>query len=86
MERSQTNNMIDLKNITKEGNIIKAHVIISQTHPEQFDLEVDVREQKILKCTRKNIDTFVAQALAKLVKISEESGDNIPKEAQSVWY
>ena len=86
MERSQTNTMIDLKNITKEGNVIKALVIISQTHPEQFEIEVDIKEQKILRCTRNIIDSFVANAVAKLVRISEESGDSIPKESQSVWY
>lgn len=78
--------MLDLKNIIKEGNIIKAHVIISQTHPEQFDIEVDVKEQKIVKCTREDIDTFVAHALAKIIKLSEESGDSLPKESQSIWY
>ena len=86
MERSRMNTMIDLKNITKNGNLISAVVIISQTHPEKFELTVDINEQKIVSCSRKQIDTFVAQAVAKLVKISEECGTDIPKESQSVWY
>lgn len=80
------NTMIDLKNITKNGNLISAIVIISQTHPEKFELTVDVYEQKIVSCSREKMDTFVAQAVAKLVKLSEECGANIPKESQSVWY
>lgn len=40
------NIMIDLKNITKNGNLISAVVIISQTHPEKFELTVDINEQK----------------------------------------
>ena len=80
------NTMIDLKNITKNGNLISAVVIISQTHPEKFEITVDVYEQKIVSCSRKEIDSFVAKALAKLVKLSEEYGTNIPKESQSVWY
>lgn len=78
--------MIDLKEIEKIGNIIKAHVIISQTHPEAFDIEIDIQEQKIINCTRASIDSYVAQALAKLVSLYEENGDNIPSESQSVWY
>lgn len=78
--------MIDLKNITKTGSVIRAIVIISKTHPEKFEIEVDLKEQRIIKCTREEMDSFVAQAVAKLVKLSEESGDNIPKESQSVWY
>lgn len=80
------NIMIDLKNITKKGSLISAVVIISQTHPEKFELTVDLNEQKIVNCSREKIDTFVAQAVAKLVKLSEECGSNIPKESQSVWY
>lgn len=85
MERSLMNIMIKLVNIIKEGNIIKAKVIIQGTHPEEFDIEVDLEERKIIKCTRECTDTFVANALAKLVRLSE-SGDKIPKEAHAVWY
>lgn len=77
--------MIKLKNINKHGNIIEADVQIVQTHPEEFKIKVDLREQKIVSCSRKN-DTFVIQALAKLIKLSEESGNKIPKQAESVWY
>ena len=78
--------MIRLENIERIGNIIKAHVQICQTHPEYFDIVVDLKEEQIVKCTRE-IDMFVAQALAKLVNLADEYGDTpIPKKATSVWY
>jgi len=79
------NIMIKLININKQGNIIEADVQIVQTHPEEFKIRVDLREQKIISCSRKN-DMYVIQALAKLIKLSEESGNKIPKQAESVWY
>lgn len=78
--------MIDLKNIKKSGNVISAHVIISKTHPEEFDITVDIKEQTIINCTRDITDTFVAHALVKLLKLDEESNGNLPKQAQAVWY
>lgn len=67
-------------------NIIKAHVQICQMEPEYFDIEVDLQEENIVSCTRE-LDMFVAQALAKLVNLADEYGDTpIPKKATSVWY
>ena len=86
MERSQTIIMIRLENIERIGNIIKAHVQICQTHPEYFDIVVDLKEEQIVKCTRE-IDMFVAQALAKLVNLADEYGDKpLPKTEVSAWY
>ena len=78
--------MIRLEEIEKKGNIIKAHVQICQMEPEYFDIEVDLQEENIVSCTRE-VDMFVAQALAKLVNLADEYGDTpIPKKATSVWY
>lgn len=78
--------MIRLENIERIGNLIKAHVQICQMKPEYFDIEVDLQEENIVSCTRE-MDMFVAQALAKLVNLADEYGDTpIPKKATSVWY
>lgn len=78
--------MIELRNIIKHGSLISAAVTIVQTHPEKFTIEVDTAEQQIVSCSREKIDTYVAQAVAKLVSLAEEYGEKIPKESQSVWY
>ena len=86
MERSQMSIMIRLENIERIGNIIKAHVQICQMEPEYFDIEVDLQEENIVSCTRE-MDMFVAQALAKLVNLADEYGDKpLPKTEVSAWY
>lgn len=78
--------MIHLENIERIGNIIKAHVQICQMEPEYFDIEVDLQEENIVSCTRE-MDMYVAQAIARLVNLADEYGDTpIPKKATSVWY
>lgn len=78
--------MIRLENIERIGNIIKAHVQICQMEPEYFDIEVDLQEENIVSCTRE-MDMYVAQAIARLVNLADEYGDTpIPKKATSVWY
>lgn len=78
--------MIRLENIVRIGNIIKAHVQICQMEPEYFDIEVDLQEENLVNCTR-DMDMYVAQAIAKLVNLADEYGDKpIPKKATSVWY
>ena len=77
--------MLKLKNIKRQGNNISADVQIVNTHPEDFKIRVDLKEQRITECTREK-DMFVIQALAKLVKLSEECGSKIPAQAESVWY
>lgn len=78
--------MIRLENIERRGNIIKAHVQICQMEPEYFDIEVDLQEENIVSCTRE-MDMYVAQAIARLVNLADEYGDTpIPKKATSVWY
>ena len=77
---------IRVKNIEVIGKIIRAHVQMWQTHPEYFDIVVDLKEEQIVKCTRE-IDMFVAQALAKLVNLADEYGDKpLPKTEVSAWY
>ena len=78
--------MIRLENIERIGNLIKAHVQICQMEPEYFDIEVDLQEENIVSCTRE-MDMYVTQAIARLVKLADEYGDTpIPKKATSVWY
>ena len=79
--------LIKLEKITRNGNIISALITIMQTHPETFTIEVDVVEQRIVNCSRDNLtDMYVIQALAKIIKLSEESGDYLPQSTISAWY
>lgn len=81
------NIMIKLRKIKREGNLISANVEVCQTHPEFFDITIDVVEEKIVKTTRKTTDMCVGQAIAKLVNIAKTySPSNTPKEESSVWY
>lgn len=77
--------MIKLKNITINKSVIEADVDIVTTNKQTFKIAVDVREQLIVNCTRSD-DMFVFQALAKLIKLYEENGSNIPSNSESVWY
>lgn len=77
--------MLKLRNIDCQGNDITAEVQIVKTHPEEFKIRVDLKEQRITDCTRER-DMYVMQALAKLVKLSEENGNKIPAQAETVWY
>lgn len=78
--------MIDLKNITLKGSVVSATVIIIQTHPEQFEITVDIKEQQVISCSRECTDMYVCQAIAKLVNLYKEYGTHMPKTSQSVWY
>ena len=79
------NTMIKLRNIKIDNNIIEADVDIVATDKQTFKIEVDVKKQVIVKCTRKD-DMFVFQALAKLVKLYEENGNKLPSKSESIWY
>lgn len=43
------NIMIILREIRREGNLISANVEVCRTHPEFFDITIDVVEEKIVK-------------------------------------
>jgi hypothetical protein len=78
--------MIKLKNITKIGNIVYADVYSVEAHPIHFEIAVDIYDKKLVKNTHEKMDSLSGMALAKLIKLSEEYGDKIPKQAESVWY
>lgn len=78
--------MITLKNIKIINNIISANVETVEAHPEQFQIEIDLVEKKIVKNTRGKIDQVVTMAMAKLIKLADEMNGNVPTEAESVWY
>jgi len=80
------NIMINLKNISKIGNILSATVITVEAHPKTFEIAVDIVEKKLVKNTYGKIDMNVGMAMSKLIKLSEECCGSMPKESQSVWY
>jgi hypothetical protein len=78
--------MIELNNIRQEGNIIYADVNTVETHPIFFKIGVDIKEEKIIENTKGTVDSYVAMALAKIINLSHEYKDKLPKKAESVWY
>ena len=78
--------MITLKNIKIINNIISASVETVEAHPEYFDISIDLGEKKIVRNTRGKIDQVVTMAMAKLIKLADETNGNVPTEAESVWY
>lgn len=80
------NIMIKLEQIKRTNNIIYATVITVEVHPQTFEIGVDLSEKKLIKNTLNKIDTNVGMAMAKLIKLSNEYGDKLPKKEVSAWY
>lgn len=79
------NIMIRLENIKINKNIISATVSTVETYPQEFEIVIDIKEEKLVSCTKPTRDSYVYQAMAKLIQLYHEN-DKMPKVAESVWY
>lgn len=80
------NTMIKLEQIKRTDNIVYATVTTVEAHPQTFEIGVDLSEKRLIKNTLNKIDTNVGMAMAKLIKLSNEYGDKLPKKEVSAWY
>lgn len=80
------NIMLRLENIQRKGSIISARVITVENNPQTFLIQVDVKERKLVSHTHDKVDSYVGMAMAKLIRVSEEYGNRLPKKEEAVWY
>lgn len=78
--------MLRLYNIQRKGSIISAKVVTVENNPQTFLIEVDVKEKKLVSHTHGMMDSYVGMAMAKLIEMSEEYGNDLPKTGVSAWY
>lgn len=78
--------MIKLENIKIDGNIISAVVTTVETHSQTFKISIDIKEERLISCTKNTRDSYVYQAMGKLIQLYHENSRNMPKKAESVWY
>ena len=78
--------MIRLENIEKKDNIISAKVVTVEMELQVFEVAFNLKTNEIVKNTMGKMTMSVGMAIAKLIKLAEESGENLPKKTTSVWY
>lgn len=78
--------MIKLENIKIDGNIISAIVSTVETKPQVFKIAIDIKEERLVECTRDTRDSYVYQAMGKLIQLYRENRNDMPTKAESVWY
>lgn len=78
--------MVRLDNIKKNGDIISATVTTVEMDSKTFDIAFNIATNEIVNNTMGRMTMSVGMAIAKLIKLVEEQGDNLPKKTTSVWY
>ncbi len=78
--------MIRLHNITKDGDIVTAEIEVVDDKHRRYVIKVDVQKREVISCTSEYRGMFERGAFAKILKLWDEYGENIPKEEVAVWY